>query len=78
MAIRFPSQLPLLIKGSLCAPQGILGNNKNDLIRPPGTFTLQSNCRWQLFDLNSLRGAPPSQGKAWGTDCHTSLRYIMV
>ena len=33
------------------------------------TFTLWSNCHWQLLDFNSLRGAPPSQGKAWKTDC---------
>ena len=36
----------------------------SDLIRPTGTYTLLCNCRRQLFDLNSLRGAPPSQGKA--------------
>ena len=36
----------------------------SDLIRPSGTYTLLCNCHWQLFNLNSLRGAPPSQGKA--------------
>ena len=28
------------------------------------TYTLLCNCHWQLLDFNSLRGAPPSQGKA--------------
>ena len=27
------------------------------------TFTLRSNCHWQLLDLESLRGAPPRRGR---------------
>ena len=40
-----------------------------------GTYTLLCNCHWQLLDFDSLRGAPP-QGKARGTDCHTSVRAV--
>ena len=36
----------------------------SDLIRPPSAYMLLCNCYRQLVDLNPLRGAPPSQGKA--------------
>ena len=42
--------------------QGKAGKRPHPALR--ATYTLWSNCHWQLIDLNSLRGAPPSQGKA--------------
>ena len=41
------------------------------------TYTLLCNCHWQLIDLNPLRGAPPSQGKARETDCRTSVATLV-
>ena len=32
------------------------------------TFTLLSNCHWQLLDFDSLRGAPPRRGRLGVTD----------
>ena len=29
------------------------------------TYTLWSNCHWQLLDFDSLRGAPPRRGRLW-------------
>ena len=40
------------------------------------TYTLWSNCHWQLLDFDSLRGAPP-QGKA-GVRIATSAAGLLA
>ena len=39
------------------------------------TFTLWSNCHWQLLDFNSLRGAPPG-GEGLGAPA-SAMPYVI-
>ncbi len=66
MALRETAMPAPFTQGSLgCScTSAFFDSAGSDLIRPSGTYTLLCNCHWQLFNLNSLRGAPPSQGKA--------------
>ena len=58
---------------ALSAPTGHLSHRARQvaLIRlalagdARATFTLWSNCHWQLLDFDSLRGAPPRRGRLW-------------
>ena len=42
------------------------------------TFTLWSNCHWQLLDFDSLRGAPPRRGRLGDGLPHQSADWFAM
>ena len=74
----FPPWLPLWgschevterVKIALSALTGHLSHRERQGPHPSrlrrATFTLWSNCHWQLLNFDSLRGAPPRRGRLW-------------
>ena len=72
------------VKIALPAPLGHLSHRERQvaLIRlalagdARATFTLWSNCHWQLLDFNSLRGAPPHRGRLWARIARRGSRLM--
>ena len=76
---RFIQSFPNERKKPSPVNQGKAGKRPHPALR--ATYTLWSNCHWQLIDLNSLRGAPPSQGKAlYGAmqSCAPRGKYVLA
>ena len=57
------------VKIALSALTGHLSHRERQGPHPSrlrrATFTLWSNCHWQLLNFDSLRGAPPRRGRLW-------------